>query len=562
MAAQVNTHMYKKHLIYAIGLLIILNLICTQIGKPANEDSASTEIAKRMEKYVLTPMPFDASQYSSKDKELLQTLIEAGRLIDEIYWRQTYSGNIALQDQIVKSRSEDDPVRKFFFMQAGPFDRLDKNAPFMDVPPKPETAGFYPPDMTKEEFENWIKTHPNDKEAFLSPYTVIKRQGANLIAVPYHTEYKEFLDPIAQKLRHAATLTTNADFKKYLLSKAEALLTDKYFATDVDWIDMKDNKFDMLIGPFEVYEDEMNGLKASYEAIVEIVDSEESAKLEIYKKHLAELEANLPYPEKYKTKGANLTASFTIVRDIYRGGDARVGYQAVATNLPNDPEVQAKKGSKKTFWKNILEARLNKIIVPVGNQLIAQDQVKGLTGQGLFDFVLLHEIAHGLGPRYVHGTQTPINEKLRDLYSWIEENKADMAGLHSLGYLRQLNIINQDMKNQHYVSFLGGIFRTIRFGTTEAHGKAAIVSLNFFLERGAIQFNPSNKRYSVDFTKFDSAISQLASELLLIEAEGDYSRAKTLEQKYSKTPEYVQASLDTLKDQPVDLVPVYNIRWQ
>ena len=554
--------MKKNYFLYILALFLALNLSFGKNGSSANEDSSTQEISKRMAKYVLTPMPFDASRYTSKEKELLQTLIEAGKLVDEIYWRQTYADNTELRDKIVKSRNVDDPLRKFFFMQGGPFDRLDHNAPFMDVPPKPPTAGFYPPDMTKEEFENWISNHPNDKEAFLSPYTVIKRQGKSLIAVPYHIEYKEFLNPMAEKLRYAATLTTHDGLKKYLLSKAEALLTDKFFQTDVDWIDMKDNPFDILIGPFEVYEDELNGLKASYEASVEIVDSEESAHLNIYKKYLPDLEASLPYPDKYKNKAAGLTAAFTIVRDIYRGGDARVGYQAVATNLPNDPEVQAKKGSKKTFWKNILEARLNKIIVPIGNRLITEEQRKDLTGQGLFDFVLLHEIAHGLGPRYLHGTQTPVNEKLRDLYSWIEENKADMAGLHSLAYLRQQKVIDPNLKNQHYVSYVGGVLRSIRFGTTEAHGKASIVSLNFLLEQGAIQFNPANKRFSVDFAKIDSAVSQLAGELLLIEAEGDYSRAKRLEAKYAKTPDYVQASLDTLKDLPVDLIPEYQIKWE
>ena len=394
--------MIKNTLLFGIALLTIGTVFA---AKQTWTEEEAKDIANRMKKYVMTPMPMDLSKYSAKEKQLLQALLEAGKLVDEIFWRQTYFNNIPLREQIVKNRSEDDPVRKFFFLQIGPYDRLDHDSPFMKVPPKPPTAGYYPPDMKKEEFEKWITDHPEDKDAFLSSYTVIKRQGNKLVAVPYHEEYKEFVVPMAAKLREAAALSDSPDFKKFLLSKADAVLTDKYFQTDVDWIDMKGNKFDMVFGPYEVYGDELNNLKASYEAYIEIVDVEESAKLDQYTKHLADMEANLPYPDKYKNKDAGLTAAFAIVRDIYRGGDGRAGYQAVATNLPNDAEVTSKKGTKKTFWKNVLDGRLNQIIVPVGGRLIAQNQTKYLTAQGFFDFVLMHEIAHGLGPNYVHGTK-------------------------------------------------------------------------------------------------------------------------------------------------------------
>jgi hypothetical protein len=551
-----------KKIALALGIGVILSLFLSCGKKQTWTEEEAMEIKNRMQKYVLTPMEFDASQYTGQEKQLLKTLIEIGKLADEIFWRQTYHNNIELRNNILKTRREDDPVRKFFFMQAGPFDRLAHNEPFMDVPPKPATAGFYPPDLSKEEFENWIDEHPEDKEAFLSPYTVIRRQGDKLVAVPYHEAYKEFVDPMAEKLREAANLTDSPDFKKFLLSKAEAIQTDKYFQTDVDWIDIKDSKFDMVIAPFEVYEDELNNIKASYEASVEIVDLEESDKLDIYTKHLAELEAHLPYPEKYKNRETGLTASFAIVRDIYRGGDIRVGYQPVAANLPNDPEVHQKKGTKKTFWKNVMEARLSQIILPIGERVIAENQVQYMTGQGYFDFVLMHEIAHGLGPRYIQGNSTPVNLALRELYSWIEENKADIAGLHSLRYFRDNDIISEEMRNQHFVSFLGSIFRTIRFGTGEAHGKAAIVSLNFLMEHGGIVYDQAAKRYAINFEKIDDAITLLANELLLIEAEGDYERAKRLEEKYAGTPDFVQASLDALKDFPIDLMPVYQIKWE
>jgi hypothetical protein len=223
--------------------------------------------------------------------------------------------------------------------------------------------------------------------------------------------------------------------------------------------------------------------------------------------------------------------------------------------------VHQEKGSKKTFWKNVLEARLDRIIIPIGRRLIAEDQVADMTGQGFFDFVLMHEIAHGIGPRFVHGTKTPVNVALRELYSWIEENKADMAGLHSLKYFRDHGIISPEMARQHYVSHLGSIFRTIRFGTGEAHGKAAIVTLNFLMDHGGITYDAATGRYAVDFGKVGQGIEDLARELLMIEAEGDYDRARRLAEKYGGTPDFVQKSLDSLSDLPIDVVPQYSIRW-
>ena len=524
-------------------------------------DEEAREMESRMKKYVFAPMTYDLRHYSPREKALLKMLIEVGRLADEIFWRQTYYDNMRLREEIVRRRRENDPVRRFFFLQAGPYDRLAHNEPFLDVPPKPPTAGFYPPDLTKEEFENWIQTHPQDKDAFLSPYTVIQRDGDRLIAVPYHKVYQEWVQPMADKLRRAAELTDNESFRKYLLTKAEAILTDRYFETDVNWIDVKDSKFDMVVGPFEVYEDEFNNMKAAYEASVEIVDQEASRKLDVYTRHLQALEQYLPFPEKYKNKHAQLTSTFIVVRDIYRGGDLRVGYQPVAANLPNDPEVHLRKGSKKTFWKNVLEARVNQIILPIGERLITAAQLPSLTSQGFFDFVLMHEIAHGLGPRYVHGTRTPVNVALRELYSWIEENKADLVGLHSLRYFREKGILAPEMKVQHLVSFLGSLFRTIRFGIGEAHGKAAMVTLNFFMEKGAIRYNSHDGRYAIHFDEIDEAITELTHILLMIEAVGDYERAKELERRYASMPHFVKESLQRLSDLPIDLIPDYRIKW-
>jgi hypothetical protein len=318
-------------------LLLAVSLLAAAFA-PAFAASPKTpveaDVEARMQKYVLVPMEFDARSLSDREKALLRKLLEVGRLTDEIFWRQSWHGNLELRERMVRERGEDDPVRRFFFMQMGPYDRLADDEPFLDVPPKPKGAGFYPPDMTKAEFETWINEHPADREAFLSPYTLIERRDGRLVAIPYHEAYRPQVEAIAAALREAADLADNASFAKYLRSKAKAILTDEYFETDVDWIDVAGSRFDLVFGPFEVYEDALNNLKAGYEASVEIVDLEESARLDVYKQHLAELEANLPYPDAYKNRAPGLTASFVIVRDVYRGGHIRVGYQPVAANLP------------------------------------------------------------------------------------------------------------------------------------------------------------------------------------------------------------------------------------
>ncbi len=541
-----------------LGFFIIGALTMT---KPSDDQSIRKDIEKRMQKYALTPMSFDASSFPEREKTLLKLLLKASHEADEIFWLQTYHGNKKLRTEILKKYGPDDIIRQFFIMQAGPFDRLDHNAPFLPVPPKPPTAGFYPPDMTKEEFQKWIQEHPEDREAFMSPYTVIRRKGNRLVAIPYHIAYKPMVTRMAQALREAVKYTSNPSFKRFLEKKAGAVLTDEYYDADVAWIDVKGSLFDLTLGPFEVYEDELMNLKASYEASVMIVDQEASRDLEKYKTYLAEMEKALPYPDEYKPQAVKLTAAFTIVRDVYRGGDIRVGYQPVAANLPNDPKVHTTKGTKKIFWRNVMEARVKKIIEPIARRSIAQDQVRYMTSEGFFHFVLFHEIAHGLGPRFVRNTKTPVNVRLKELYSWIEENKADIVGLFVLRLLEKKKVFDPALRMEHAVSYLGSLFRTIRFGTGEAHGKAALISLNFFMEKGAIVYDAKSQRFRVVIEKFDHAVRDLARILLMIECQGDYEGALKLAKKYGTMPEALSATLDTLKDLPIDVVPQYSIRW-
>lgn len=526
--------------------------------------AANGEIAERMEKYALTPMQMDLSAYDEREQRLLRELLEAAALADEIFWRQTSHIALPMREEVQAAFPEDHPVREFYMMQAGPYDRLDHDAPFMEEVPEREPGGaFYPKDLTAEEFNAWIESHPEDRDAFLSPYTVIRRDGEDLVAIPYHEEYGDLVEPLAAALRRAADLAENEDFARYLRLKADAVLTDEYFDADTAWIKMEGNEFDIVIGPFEVYSDELLNNKAAYEASVEIVDQEESAKLSVYKDHLAEMEATLPYDDRFKPKSHNLTSSFTIVRDIYRGGDIRVGYQPVAANLPNDPRVHTEVGTKRTFWKNMFEARTNQVILPISQELVTQDQVAYVTPQGFFDMVLLHEIAHGLGPRYAQTPEgrVPVNQRLTTEYSWIEEAKATIAGLVGLDHLIAAGVIEPEMRREYYGSYLGSIFRTIRFGTGEAHGLAALVELNYFLDRGGIVHDADTGRYAIDFEALPGQINDLAHDLLTIEATGDVEGARELKRKYGTMGAELEGALERVTHVPVDPVPVYRNIW-
>ncbi len=523
-----------------------------------------SEIEARMEKYALTPMEMDLRGYSQREKALLRELLEAARLADEIFWRQTSNAAVRLRDEMTASRPDDDPVRRFYMMQAGPYDRLDHDAPFIHgVPPKSPGAGFYPDDLTADEFQRWIEAHPEDRESFLSPYTVIRREGEALVDVPYHAAYAEQVEPLAAALRRAADLAEDEGFARCLRLKADAVLSDDYFDADTAWIKMLGNEFDITIGPFEVYEDGLMGNKAAYEGSVEIVDREESARLEIYQQHLGQMEAHLPYDDRYKPQDPGLTATFSIVRDIYRGGFLRVGYQAVAASLPNDPRVTETVGSKKTFWKNFFEARVNRVILPIARELVVEDQVDDVEPQAFFDVVLLHEIAHALGPRYAHTAdgRVPINRALTTHYTWIEEAKATAAGLDCLSYLIEAGVTDPSLRHRYYASYLGSIFRTIRFGTSEAHGLAALVELNYFLGNGGIVYHEAVDRYAVDYETLPGKVTALAEELLMIEATGDVAAAQALRDRYGQAGPELSTALERVRHVPIDPSPIYRTIW-
>jgi len=557
----------KRHAAWLVVALLVASGAVMSGGENQPARGSSESMAKlegMLGRYAPSDMSFDARKLPAQDQAMLKHLIAASQQIDEIFWRQSYSKAVEIRDRLKAAK---DPTSKLLLrlvsINAGPFDRLEDFKPFYGTETMPPGAGYYPADLTRKEFEDYVTAHPEQREALLSGLTVVKRKGKELVAVPYHEEYARWLEPAAKELEAAAAASASASFRRYLTSKAKALRDDNYFHSDCDWIDLKDSPYELVLGPFEVYEDQLMGIKTSYEASVAVRDVQESARLAAYIAHLQELEDNLPYPEADRRKVAGLASPMVVVRDLYRGGDLRVGYQAAATNLPNDPKVHEKKGSKKIFWKNVFEARVDKVILPISKELMEPSQAKLVTARGVFEDVLMHELCHALGPRYVRGTdeKVPVNQRLGDLYSAVEELKATVAGLVSMAWFFDQGIMPKTSEQEHYASYLGSILRAVRFGVGEAHGRASIVELNFLQEREAIRRDPATARWSVDASKMRGALRELTGQVLEIERAGDRVAAETLFAKYGSISPELAKDLERASSVPVEIEPIYRNLW-
>ncbi len=542
-------------------LLILILVGCEK----KSEDPRLKDLDERLSRLEQVPMQFDARALPERQKQLLKTLVEATKLTHETFLHQMYPPGVALRDSLAKLN--DDLSRKLHRLivrNGGPFDKIDEYKNFFSTEKHLLGDAVYPNDLTKEEFEAYLAAHPEEAGALTDPYTVVRRDGATLKAIPYHAEYRQWMQPISELLKKASGLADNPSLKKYLLSRAEALITDDYYQADVDWIDLKDSDVDFYIAPYETYEDQLMGIKAFYEGTVGVVDTAESRRLDLYTSHLDELEQNLPHDAKFKRSIKGLVSPMVVVNELTRGGDIATGYQAVAANLPNDPKVQTTKGTKKMFWKNMMNARVSNVIEPLGRALLASDQIQYITMQASFNIVLMHELCHALGPKYVFGTNdtVPVDRGLKELTSAIEEGKATVAGLHSIRFFIEKGNIPQKMEKQHYVSYLAGIFRSIRFGTSEPHSRASMCELNFIRDRGGIRLDPVTKKWSINFDRIAPAITELARLWLTFEATGDYNGAKEFLRQWSSMPKEVTGALKELEHVPVDVEPVYSIQWE
>ncbi len=509
-----------------------------------------------------TPITYDSRLLDERETRVVRKLIDASRLLDEIFLRQVSQENPALRDQLaaeVRMATPGAPKAfALFEINKGPWDRLNGDAPFIGSKKKPAGAGFYPEDMTKAEFEGWVAKHPEDKAAFEGLFTVIRRQGSQLAAVPYSKEYREWLEPAAARLREAAAMTGNASLRDFLDKRAAALLSDDYFASDVAWMDL-DSDIDLTLGPYEVYEDNLFNYKAAFEAFVTVRDKAESEKLAVYAAHLPDMEKNLPIPDQHKNFSRKFESPIRVVQEIFTSADGRRGVQVSAFNLPNDERVREAKGSKKILLKNVMDAKFRLSGRPIADRVIAKDQLSGVSFDAYFNQILFHELSHGLGPGIITGPDGKRVEArllIKNLYSTIEECKADVVGMWSLLYALDQKWLTSFDEKALGVTVVALAFRGMRFGIEEAHGGGTAVQWNWFREKGAI-VPAGDGRFRVEPAKFRDAVKSLANELLMIEATGDFARAKRLLDKYAKSTPEIASVIGRLKDIPVDISPVF-----
>lgn len=523
----------------------------------------AADLTAKIRRFAPTVITADTTRLSRNDREALQKVIQAAQLLDPLFLVQVWSGNPALKRKLEADKSPLGLLRLHYFkINAGPWSRLDGNQPFIEGVPreKPPQANFYPADLTREEFNKWVETlSPADREKATGFYWVIRRDPAGkLMMVPYSQEYKEFLAPGARLLREAAALASNPTLKDFLSKRADAFLSDDYYASDVAWMDL-DAPIDVTIGPYETYEDELFSYKAAFEAYVTLRDDAESAKLSKFSGYLQELENNLPIDPVYRNPKLGAASPIRVVNEIFASGDGNHGVQTAAFNLPNDERVVKEKGSKRVMLKNVQEAKFEKTLIPISRVVLAPEQRKSLSFEQFFTHILAHELMHGLGPHNikVNGTETTVRKQLKELSSAFEEAKADVTGLWALQYLIDKGVLDKSTEAALYTTYLASMFRSVRFGLTEAHGKGVALQFNYLMDRGAIKYDEGTGTFRADLPLFKEGIRSIAHDIMTVQAEGSYEKANEMLSKYGVIRPVMQKAFDKLTDVPVDIEPSF-----
>ena len=503
--------------------------------------------SQHLKDYGEVTLSADLSGFSAGQKQMLVRLIAAGQIMDDLYWRQTYGDKDELLAGI-----RDDATHRYAEINYGPWDRLNGDRPFVaGIGRKPVGANFYPADMGKDEFE---KAALPGKDNL---YTLLRRDSKGaLVVIPYHEAYADQLQQAADLLNQASALAEDPGFKKYLALRAQSLLTDQYRESDMAWMDMKDNNVDLIIGPIETYEDTLFGYKASYEGFVLLKDMEWSKRLARYAHYLPQLQKDLPVPARYKREKPGTDSDLGAYNAIYYAGDANQGAKTIADNLPNDEQVQLEKGTRRLQMENVIHAKFDKIMLPIANELVAPEQLKHVTFDAFFQNTMFHEVAHGLGIKSTVDGKGTVRKALKDYASSFEEGKADVLGLFLVEWLAEHGELDKSKLMDNYVTFMAGIFRSVRFGASDAHGKANMVRFGFFTDMGAFTRDPVTGRYSVNPEKMRAAVQALSAKLLETQGNGDYAAAKKLTDEKGIIGPQLQSDLERLtKDNiPVDIV--------
>jgi hypothetical protein len=522
--------------------------------------TVAPDLEARLARFKPVRMPYNTSALSPRERQMVDQLVIALRQFENIFWRQSDPEGLALYKALEKV---DSPLarntRHYLFINGSRWDLVNENEPFVGRQPMPPGHALYPADLTRTQVDAFVGAHPDRKAVIFDPYTVVRRKGADLTAVKYHDEFAAFLRPAAAALRKAADLADDQAFAKFLRLRADAVSTDDYYASDLAWLDLQNPKFDIIYAPYETYLDDLLGVKTSYGAAILIRDDVESQKLALYQKWVPDIQDALPLTPADRPSVRGHVTPMEVMDAPLRAGDLRHGYQAVADNLPNDPRIHEQKGTKKIFFKNFMDARVNEVILPLAARVMDPAQAKRASAEGYLATTVMHEICHGLGPAFarVNGKNVSIREAIGRTFSALEEAKADVVGMLALRWLVDKGVLPKDRLEEYYASELAGIFRTVRFGTGEAHGRAEMMEFNYFSEQGA--FAKTNGRYRVDFAKIGPATARLAKELLEQEATGDRARADAWFSKYDKMPADLRASLAAAKDVPVDIDPIFSL---
>lgn len=536
-------------------LIILITAVffvaCTQNnGRKTLELMISPEqLKQKAAEFVPFTLTTDLSVLTDKERKMLPLLFLAADIMEDIFWKQAF-GN---RDELLK-RTSDPDLLKLLKINYGPWERLNNNAPFVaGFGEKPKGARFYPEDMTREEFEAW------DNEEKTGLYNLVKRgDDGQLKIVPYHVAFADEVTRASELIRQAAGLAEDEGLKNYLLKRADALLTDQYFDSDMAWMDMKTNTIEFIVGPIEHYEDQLFGYKAAHEAFILIKDKEWSRRLEKYAALLPDVQKNLPVAQVYKNETPGFDSDMNVYDAIYYAGDCNAGSKTIAINLPNDETVQQLKGSRKLQLKNSMQAKFDKILVPIADLLIAEDQRKHVKFDAFFENTMFHEVAHGLGLGRTIDQSATVREALRDAYTSIEESKADILGLWCVYELtRQGEFSDKDLMD-NFVTFMAGIFRSVRFGATSAHGKANMIRFYYFQENGAFERDAVTGTYRVNFEKMREAMLKLSEMVLVIQGDGDYERASQLIREKGFIRDELQKDLNRISEAGIPRDIVFN----
>jgi len=551
----------------ALASLLLATAACTTAGEggPAavstsGAASQADDLSAQRAKIARIAMPANTAFLSAEEREVVNLLIEAAELMNPIYLRQRSVRNPAVRAEIERST---DPRRAqlldMFDLHFGPWDTLAENRPFWGETPPPAGAGFYPTDLTKEAFDAYLAANPDQKDALTSPYTVVRREGAKLVAIPYSVEYRAWLEPAARLLERAAARTSNASLRTFLTLRAAAFRTNDYYPSELAWMDVSGTPIEVVIGPYEVYTDTLYGQKTAFEAFVTVQDPKESAALERYKALLPDMERNLPVEDRYKNFNRPFASPILVADQVHGGGDNVPGVQTVAFNLPNDERVREAKGAKKVILANVLGAKYDRILAPMASFVLVPEQARLVTKKYMEQETLFHELSHSLGPGTISvgGRQTTVNAELKDVYSASEEAKADVMGVWNILLLMRRGELPAAEREQMLATYFAGIFRAVRFGIDEAHGRGAAMQYSYLKEKGAFAWDEGAGRFRVDYGRLEAGLKALVAELVRLQGNGDYAGTKTFFDRYARLDDRAQAVLAATAHIPTDIQPDY-----